>query len=126
MSQALPNFEGLLREALAPVEPPDDLAQRLQSTLTSLTELAAEELEAWELSAMRDPRNWARPVASVVVGGSAGAALVLLRARQRQRSTGGLKGTREAVEHLGEEARGAAVRTLRDLGDEARRLMGDR
>jgi hypothetical protein len=126
MSQALPNFEGLLREALAPVEPPEALARRLEGTLLSLTELAAEELEAWELSAMRDPRNWARPAAAVVVGGAAGAALVLLRARQRQRSTGGLKGTREAVEHLSEEARGAAQRTLRDLGDEARRLLGDR
>jgi hypothetical protein len=126
MSQALPNFEGLLREALAPVEPPEDLARRLQSTLMSLTELAAEELETWELSAMRDPRNWARPAAAVVVGGTAGAALVLLRVRQRQHSAGGLKGSREAVERLGEGARGAAERTVRDLGHEARRLFGNR
>jgi len=77
------NFEGLLRQALAPVEPPEDLAQRLESTLTSLTELAAEELEAWELSAMRDPRNWVRPAAAVVVGSTAGVALILLRARRR-------------------------------------------
>ena len=77
------NFEGLLREALAPVEPPEDLVERLESTLTSITELAADELEAWELSAMRDPRNWVRPAAALVVGGSAGAALVLLRARRR-------------------------------------------
>jgi hypothetical protein len=77
------NFEGLLRQALAPVEPPEDLAQRLESTLTSLTELAAEELESWELSAMRDPRNWVRPAAAVVVGSTAGVALILLRARRR-------------------------------------------
>ncbi|HEY7829240.1 MAG TPA: hypothetical protein VIC06_01595 [Solirubrobacteraceae bacterium] len=77
------NFEGLLRQALAPVEPPEDLAQRLESTLTSLTELAVGELEAWELSAMRDPRNWVRPAAAVVVGSTAGVALVLLRARRR-------------------------------------------
>jgi hypothetical protein len=77
------NFEGLLRQALAPVEPPEDLAQRLESTLTSLTELAVGELEAWELSAMRDPRNWVRPAAAVVVGSTAGIALVLLRARRR-------------------------------------------
>jgi hypothetical protein len=126
LSQALPNFEGLLREALAPVDPPEDLARRLEGTLTSLTELAAEELEAWELSAMRDPRNWVRPAAAVVVGGTAGTALVLLRARQRQRASGGLKVTREAVEHLGEEARGAAARTLQGLGEEARKLLGDR
>ena len=30
-------------------------------TLGSLVELAADELEAWELSALRDPRNWPRP-----------------------------------------------------------------
>ena len=34
---------------------------------------------------MRDPRNWARPAAAVVVGSMAGGALVLVRARQRQR-----------------------------------------
>lgn len=85
MTEAASNFEGLLRLALAPVEPPADLAQRLESTLTSLTELAVGELEAWELSAMRDPRNWVRPAAAVVVGGTAGVALVLLRARRRIR-----------------------------------------
>jgi hypothetical protein len=85
MSEAVPNFEGLLRQALAPVDPPEDLVQRLESTLTSITELAAGELEAWELSAMRDPRNWVRPAAAVVVGGTAGVALVILRARQRIR-----------------------------------------
>ena len=59
---------------MRPVEPPERLSQRLEQTLTDLTEMAAEELEAWELSAMRDPRNWARPVAAVAVGGVAGAA----------------------------------------------------
>ena len=76
-------LEALLRRALAPIEPPADLAERLESTLQELTELAADELESWELSAMRDPRNWARPAAAVVVGGAAGAALVVLRARHR-------------------------------------------
>ncbi len=85
MSEMASNFEGLLREALAPVDPPQALAQRLEGALTGLTELAAEELEAWELSAMRDPRNWVRPVAAVVVGGTAGIALVALRARRRLR-----------------------------------------
>jgi hypothetical protein len=85
MSEAAPNLESLLRRALAPVEPPDDLTGRLEDTLTSLTELAAEELEGWELSAMRDPRNWVRPAAALVVGGGAGLALVVLRARRRGR-----------------------------------------
>jgi hypothetical protein len=85
MSEAAPNLESLLRRALAPVEPPADLTGRLEETLTNLTELAAEELEGWELSAMRDPRNWARPAAALVVGGAAGLALVVLRARRRGR-----------------------------------------
>jgi hypothetical protein len=88
MSEAVPNLEGLLRRALAPVEPPDDLAVRLEATLTSLTELAAEELEGWELSAMRDPRNWVRPAAALVVGTSAGLALVVLRVRRRGQPAG--------------------------------------
>jgi hypothetical protein len=116
MSEALPNFEGLLREALAPVEPPEDLALRLEDTLTSITEMAADELQEWELSAMRDPRNWVRPAAALVVGGSAGVALVLLRARHRSHaSSGGFGGAREAAE-----------RTARDLGRETRKLLGDR
>jgi hypothetical protein len=116
MTEAAPSFEGLLREALAPVEPPADLAERLEVTLTSITELAAEELEAWELSAMRDPHNWARPAAALVVGGTAGAALVLLRARRRPHSTAGsLEAMRETTE-----------RALGDIGREARKLFGDR
>jgi hypothetical protein len=85
MSGAAPNLESLLRRALAPVEPPADLVGRVEETLTNLTELAAEELEGWELSAMRDPRNWVRPAAALVVGGAAGAALVALRVRRRAR-----------------------------------------
>jgi hypothetical protein len=85
MSSQPLDFDLLLRRALAPVEPPADLAQRLETALTNLTELAADELESWELSAMRDPRNWVRPAAALVVGTTAGAALVLLRARQRAR-----------------------------------------
>jgi hypothetical protein len=116
MSEALSSFEGLLREALAPVEPPEGLAQRLESTLTSLTVMAADELESWELSAMRDPRNWARPAAALVVGGAAGTALVLLRARHRAAgSHGGVRGARQGAE-----------RTIRDLGRETRKLLGDR
>jgi hypothetical protein len=83
------SFESLLREALAPVEPPDALALRLEETLTSITEMAVDELEAWELGAMRDPRNWVRPAAALVVGGSAGLALVVLRARARGRPVDG-------------------------------------
>ena len=116
MSEAATHFESLLREALAPVEPPEDLVLRLESALESISEMAADELEAWELSAMRDPRNWARPAAAVVVGGAAGAALVILRARRRAHaSPGGLGAVREGAE-----------RTLHDIGRETRRLLGNR
>jgi hypothetical protein len=116
MSEAAPNFESLLREALAPVEPPEDLALRLESTLESITEMAADELQEWELSAMRDPRNWARPAAALVVGSGAGVALVLLRARRRAHgSSGALSGARQSAE-----------RTVRDLRRETSKLLGDR
>jgi hypothetical protein len=116
MTEAIPSFEGLLHKALSPVEPPEALGGRLEDALMSLTEIAAEELEAWELSAMRDPRNWVRPAAAVVVGGTAGVALVLLRARHRPRQPGNsLQGARTAAE-----------RALSDLGEHTRRLLGDR
>jgi hypothetical protein len=121
MTEAAPNFEGLLREALSPVEPPADLVERLEGTLTSITEMAADELEAWELSAMRDPRNWVRPAAAVVVGGAAGAGLVLLRARRHARGSGG------ALENMRfSTLNQAAERTLRDISRETRKLLGDR
>jgi len=121
MTEALSNFEGLLREALAPVEPPADLVERLEVTLETITELAADELESWELSAMRDPRNWARPAAAVVAGSAAGAALVLLRARRRaQAAPQGSRWRRAPFD------RSAAERALRDLERETRKLFGDR
>src|SRR6266852_4071908 len=58
------DFELLLRQALTPVDPPADMSERIEGTLVNLTEIAADELEAWELSAMRDPRNWASPAAA--------------------------------------------------------------
>ncbi|HEY2282622.1 MAG TPA: hypothetical protein VGH60_03630 [Solirubrobacteraceae bacterium] len=119
MTEAAPNFESLLREALTPVEPSEDLTLHLEGALLSITELAADELQEWELSAMRDPRNWARPAAAVVAGGAAGTALVLLRARRRAHtevSRGGvLGGTRHTAE-----------RALRDIRRESSRLFGGR
>ena len=116
MSTGTADFEALLREALLPVEPPADLAQRLEMTLVNLTELAQDELEAWELSSMRDPRNWARPAAAAVVGAGAGTALVLLRVRGRHRTR------RQQSANLLE----LAERTLQDLAEEARRILPDR
>jgi hypothetical protein len=84
------NFEDIIRRALAPVDPPEGLAQRLETTLWNLTELAVDELESWELSSMRDPRNWVRPVAAVAIGTAAGAGLIVLgwwRRQHRQKRT---------------------------------------
>jgi len=116
MTDAAANFEGLLREALAPVEPPEDLVLRLESALTSITEMAVDELEAWELSAMRDPRNWVRPAAAALVGVSAGTALVVLRVRSRHRAR------KQQSSNLLE----LAERTFQDIAEEARRILPDR
>jgi hypothetical protein len=79
------DFESLLREAFAPVEPPEDLSQRLESSLHRINQMAVDELEKWELESLTDPRNWtriARPIAAGVVAAGAGTGLVLL-ARSR-------------------------------------------
>ena len=85
------DFESLLREAFAPIDPPADLAQRLETRLERFNQLAVDELEQWELESLTDPRNWtriARPIAAGVVATGAGTALVLLRMRRNaKRST---------------------------------------
>jgi hypothetical protein len=116
VSSGATDFEALLREALTPVDPPADLARRLETTLVNLTELAQDELESWELSAMRDPRNWVRPAAAALVGASAGTALVLLRVRSRHRNR------KQESANLLE----LAERTVKDLAEEARRILPDR
>jgi hypothetical protein len=103
--------ERMLRSALVPVEPPEALSDRLARRLTDLTEAAAHELADWELSSMRDPRNWARPVAAVMVGTVAGGALVLVRARQRQR--------RRHARRLR-----SLERSVRDVTDDLQRRLG--
>ncbi len=105
MTEARFDVEALLRSALTPVEPPEALSDRLERHLTELTDLAAEELADWELGAMRDPRNWARPAAAVVVGGAAAGALVLVRARQQQRKreATGLKALERSVRGVADD-----------------------
>src|SRR3954468_2950370 len=82
------DIEALLRSALVPVEPAEGLSDRLERGLSELTDAAAGELADWELSTMRDPRNWGRPVAAVVVGGAAAGALVFVRAQRRSKKHG--------------------------------------
>jgi hypothetical protein len=88
MAEARFDIEQLLRTALAPVEPSATLPERLDTRLTELTAVAFDELADWELAAMRDPRNWGRPAAAIVIGGTAAAALVLVRAQRRSKKHG--------------------------------------
>src|SRR3954465_5580602 len=135
MSEAMPNpeFESLLLRALAPVDPPERLSERLEQTLTALTDLAAEELEAWGLSSRgaprngggpvgpggvgrastADPRNWVRPVVAAGVGATAGTSLVIVRVRSKNK--------RHRVQSKG--FLDLAERTLRDVAAEARDLL---
>src|SRR5918995_3593859 len=112
------NFETMLRRALSPVDPPAELEARLESTLGSLVDMATEELEAWELSSIGDPRNWtriARPVAAVTVGPAAAVGPLLVRTQRRRHKR--RKESAGSVDLVG--------RTLRDLAREARRVADD-
>ena len=89
------DLESLLADALRPIEPPERLSGRVETTLTKLTDAAASELADWadeltesELESLRDPRNWVRPVAAVAVGGVAGSALVVMQMRRRRKQDG--------------------------------------
>ena len=97
--------ERLLRSALVPVDPPEALSDRLERGLSELTEVAAAELADWEMSAMRDPRNWARPAAAIVVGSMAAGGLVLVRARQQQkkRHTSGLHALEKSIRGVADD-----------------------
>ena len=97
------NLEALLSDVLRPIEPPEDLASRVEDTLTVITEQAAAELSSWaeelsegELQALRDPRNWVRPMAAVAAGTVAGGALVVVGMRRRRRPSG-VRGAAESV-----------------------------
>ena len=71
------DLEALLNDALRPVEPPESLSERIETTLTTITEQAAAHLSSWadelsatELASLRDPRNWVRPVVAGVADGA--------------------------------------------------------
>jgi hypothetical protein len=114
------DVEQLLADALRPIEPPQRFSGRVEDTLSAVTQAAAEELSDWaeelsdsELRALRDPRNWVRPVVAAGVGATAGTALVILRVRaknKRHRSN-----SKDILE--------LAERTLKDVADEARHLL---
>lgn len=88
--QPLEDLERLLSAALKPVDPPQRLSERVETRLSAVTRAAAEDLNDWadelseaEISALRDPRNWVRPVVAVTAGGVATGALILLEMRRR-------------------------------------------
>lgn len=95
MSEPLADIERLLSDALRPIEPPDSLTGRLEETFAKVSEAAATELSEWaeelsdsELTSLRDPRNWVRPVVAVAAGGVATGALVVLELRRRRQQEG--------------------------------------
>ncbi|MDX6589201.1 MAG: hypothetical protein QOI84_475 [Solirubrobacterales bacterium] len=89
------DVEQLLSDALRPIEPPGRLSGRVEDTFAAVTQAAAEELSDWaeelsegELRALRDPRNWVRPVVAVGAGSIATGALVLFELRRRGKQEG--------------------------------------
>ena len=109
------DFEILLREAFAPIEPPDDLEARLEERLTTLVDAAVEELEGWELATMRDPRRWVPTIAAAGVGGAAAVGLVLVRTqRKRHKRRAASDNVLELAEH-----------TVRDLAREANKIIDE-
>lgn len=90
-----PYLEALLADALKPVDPPERLSDRVSSRLSAVADAAAAELHEWadevsdsELDALRDPRNWVRPVVAVTAGSVAGGALLLFELRRRRKQSG--------------------------------------
>ena len=109
------DFELRLQQALRPVDPPEDLTVRLETTFQALSDLAAEELEGWELKSMRDPRNWIPTVTAAGVGAGAAVGLVLVRTqRKRHKRRDAAGNVFELVEH-----------TVRDLAKEAGRVIDE-
>lgn len=99
------DVEALLSDALRPIDPPERLLGRIEGTFTALSAAAATELSDWaeeltdsEMRALREPRNWVRPVVAVGVGGVATGALVLFELRRRgKHEANGLKGLASGV-----------------------------
>ena len=109
------DFEGLLREAFAPIEPPAELEARLEERLTTLVEAAADELEGWELAVMRDPRRWAPTITAVGVGSAAAVGLALVRTqRKRHKRQAAADNVLQLAEH-----------TVRDFAREAKGLIDE-
>ena len=100
LSSTFEDMERRLRAALRAdraARPP--AAPRSSRRSTTIVELAADELESWELEAIKDPRNWPRaaigPATAIVVGSGAAVGLVVLRTqRKRHKRRAAVQGRR--------------------------------
>jgi hypothetical protein len=83
------------------------MGERLERRLTEITDAAVDEWADWDPSALRDPRRWARLVAAGVVGAGAGGALIVVRARQKQKKSGatGLQALQKGMREVTADAR---------------------
>jgi hypothetical protein len=101
------DVERLLRSALVPIDPPLSLTDSLERRLTEHLDAAADELAEWELRAMKDPRNWGRPIGAAAVLAAAGGSLVIVRARQQHKKRGasGLKALEKSVHEVSGDIR---------------------
>ncbi len=81
--------EGLLSDALHPVEPPremDGFEQQIAAAVSGLADRAGE-LAADEKLALHNPRSWVKPAVAVAVGGlTATAATIAFIGRRRRRA----------------------------------------
>src|SRR4051812_34633970 len=91
------------------------MGERLERRLSAVTEAAVDELAEWDPSALRDPRRWARLVAAGVIGAGAGGALIVVRARQKQkkREAHGLQALQKGMREVAADARKRLERQAR-------------
>ncbi len=113
------DMEAMLRNALQPVEPPEQMVEKLEQRLSLVADQANQDLASWreeltesELRSLRDPRNWLRPAAAGAASVAAGAALVVLGLRRRTPDT---KAVESSLRQLADDAQ--------RLADEARRRL---
>lgn len=113
------DIEAMLKNALQPVEPPEQMVKKLEQRLSVVADQANRDLASWreelsesELRSLRDPRNWVRPAAAGAASVAAGAALVVLGLRRRTPDT---KAVESSLRQLAEDAQ--------RLADEARRRL---
>jgi hypothetical protein len=113
------DIETMLKNALQPVEPPEQMVEKLEQRLSLVADQANQDLASWreeltesELRSLRDPRNWVRPAAAGAASVAAGAALVVLGLRRRTPDT---KAVESSLRQLAEDAQ--------RLADEARKRL---